>query len=402
MGIWRSILGLDGPALAVAAEAADAPKFTTNIDSGVLYGARTLDDWIYRSRRITRTEALRVPAVKRARDLIAGGIGQLPLRVYDADGRIATGFSPNLFTQPEPGIAPSVTWTHVVEDLLLFGHAWLRATATGWHGHVIEVRRLDPETVTIQPEWVHYSEGSALVWPDRPGLIRVDSPNLGLLDASPAVRACVELERAALNASTGTPPVDYFTVDGEVSPFEDDTAAVEFLDSWTEARRTRSTGLVPVGLKYENGSWDPEKLQLAEARTFAVLEVARLTGIDAEELSVSTTSRTYSNMQDRRRHRLESVYGPYMAAIEQLLSLDGAPVSVTPRGYRVGFDPSAFLRLDDLAAAQTDQILVTSGIATPNEIRGRRGLDPVDGGDELTVTPMPAAAPAPSKETADV
>lgn len=378
MGFLRSLIaGKLDPRVEFVADSTPA-RFSTAIDSGVLYGTPTLDDWIFKTGRITRTEALRVPAVKRARDLICGAIGQFVLKVYDPQGRVATTFSPSLFPQTEPGIAPSVTWTRVVEDLLLFERAWLRTTSVGWHGLPAEARRLDPETVTIQPDYVYYPEGAAKVWPTIPGLTRIDSPNGGLLDASAAIRACVALERATLNYVDGAPPIDYFRPADDADPFESDEDARAFLDLWEETRRERGTGYVPAAVTYETGGWDPEKLQLASAREFAITEVARLTGIDAEDLSVSTTSRTYFNAQDRRRSRIEDVLGPYMTAIEGRLSMP----DVTPRGYTVRFDTSAFLRLDDFSAAQADSVLIASKILTPAEAREKRGLEPLAAADQ--------------------
>lgn len=369
------------------------PRFAVDADSGILYGTPTLDDLIYHRGRISRAEALRVPAVKRARDLIAGAIGQFPLRVLDPTGRPAETFRPNLFEQPEEGIAPSVTWTRVVEDMLLFERAWLERIAVGWHGRIVTARRLEGDTVTVQPDYVQTRYGSAKVWPAIDGLLRIDSPNGGLLECSAAIRACIFLERAAVNAADGMPPIDYFTPADDADPAEDEDV-VAILDEWADNRRARRTGYVPASLKYNVAGWDPEKLQLAEAREQAVLEVARLTGIDAEELSVSTTSRTYANTQDRRRVRVEDVLGPYMTAIESRLSMD----DVTPHGYTVRFDPSAYLRLDDDKAATADAALITARVLLPNEARSKRGLEPLDGGDEF---PAPKPAAAPDREKAD-
>lgn len=397
MGFWQNAFGLgevvssvtDAPTMTERAVAGAGPAFSVDIDSGVLYGTPTLDDAIFRNRRISREEALRVPAVKRARDLICGAIGQFPLRFYDPNGNPATTFSPNLFQQPETGHAPSVTWTRVVEDMLLHERAWLRVVAVGWHNRPIEVRRLDPETVTVQQDYVYYPEGAAKVWPEHAGLIRIDSPNGGLLD-SPAIRACIALDRAVLSAVDGAPPIDYFTPTEGADPEEADV--VDLLDSWADARRKRRTGYVPAAVQYNSAGWDPEKLQLAEARTFAITEVARLTGIDAEELSVSTTSRSYFNGQDRRRSRIEDVLGPYMTAVEGRLSMN----DVSPIGYTASFDTSGFLRLDDLAAAQTDSALITARILTPDEARAKRGLEPLGlpAPDAAPALPTPAPTPA--------
>lgn len=398
MGKIASFFGFDSPVVTAAVERSSAPdiqgaQFAVDIDSGVLYGTPTLDDFIYGLGRISRAEALRVPAVKRARDLICGGIGKFPLYLYGADGRTVDW---SLLTQPEAGVARSISITRVVEDLLLDERAWWKITHVGWHGKPAEVRRLDPESVTVQPEYVYYPEGAAKVWPDRPGVIRIDSPNPGLLANSPAIRACIALDRATLNYVDGTPPIDYFTPAEGADPADDD-AVVEMLDAWQTARRTRATGYVPAALKYNIAGWDPEKLQLANVREFAITEVARLTGIDAEELSVPTTSRTYFNAQDRRRQRIEDVLGAYMTAIEGRLSMD----DVTPHGYTVQFDTSSYLRLDDMDAATADATLINARVLVPDEARARRGLEPLglpgpqreatEPQDDTTPAALPAA-----------
>ena len=85
-----------------------------------------------------------------------------------------------------------------------------------------------------------------------------------------------------------------------------------------------------------------------------------------------------------------------MRAIELRLSMD----DVTPHGYTVEFDTSGYLRLDDLAAAQSDEVLVRAKILRPNEARTKRGLEPIEGGDDFAA-PAALPAPAPVQEIAN-
>lgn len=366
--------------MGAAVESAGTRVYSVDVDSGVLYGTPTLDDYIYGRAAISRREALAVPAIKRARDLICGGIGQFPLILVGPDGKQQDW---SLLTQPESGVARSVTMTRTVEDMLLTERAWWRTTHVGWHGKPAEVVKLDADTVTVVPQYVNYPEGQAKVWPEIPGLVRFDSPNGGLLTASTGIRAYIALSRIAMQAVDGAPPIDWFTAADDEDDPEDDEVK-EHLDDWAAARRKRRTAFVPRHLKYNRDGYNPEQLQMSQAREFAITEIARLTGIDAEELSVSTTSRTYFNAQDRRRDRLESVLGPYMTAIEGRLSME----DVTPRGYITKFDTSSYLRLDDQAAAQTDATLINAHVLSPAEARDKRGLDPNTGPD-VPATPAP-------------
>lgn len=363
----------------VLADPAAAVAFTT-IDSGVLYGTPTLDDYIYGRGKVSRADALSVPAIKKARDLICDGIGQLPLVMYDPDGKPVDW---DILNQLEAGVARTVSLTRVVEDMLMDERAWLRTTAKGWHGYPVECVRLDSDTVTIQPKIENYGYGTATVWPHVEGLTRIDSPNQGLRSLTRAIRTLILLEGAGLRHVEGAPPLDYFTPSDPAMDLEDDEVT-EVLDSWTAARQKRATAFVPSGLKYETAGWNPEQLQLVEARQFAITEIARMTGIDAEELSVPTTSRTYFNGQERGRDRVRNVLGPYMRPIEERFSMN----DLTPPGFTVKFDPSGYFEPDDLTAAQADEILVNSQIITRNEARAKRGLAPLG---EPTPQPAPAA-----------
>lgn len=375
--------------LSAAARETEAPAFTVDIDPGTLYGVATIDEaliWMQGQRRISRREAIAVPAVKRARDLIAGGIGQLPLRLYDSANRVTEW---SLLSQPEAGIPSTVTWTNTADDLLFSARSWLKVTHVGWHGKPAEVVKLDVDSVTAHPETRTYKtpggSGSAALFPENSHLIRIDSPNDGLLTAgSRAIRALGRLEVAALNAADGIPPMDYFSPAEGADPLEDEDVT-DLLNEWIAARKERRTAYVPAALKYNSNSLNPKELQLNEARELAVTEIARLSGVDSEELGVSTTSRTYANQQDRRKWFLDFTLGPYMRAIESRLSMD----DVTPHGYTVRFDTSDFLRADDKTTAETDKILAEAKILTVDEIRARRGLEP-----------LPAPAPTPAETPA--
>lgn len=404
---FRSLLGLDAaPAVAAAAASSEAlasgARFSVSIDPGTLYGYSTVEEAVRvlgAGGDISRDIAIRVPAVKRARDLIAGGLGQLPLHMHAVTGAVE---SWALFEQPEEGRAPSVTWTDVLDDMLFQpgpngkGIARLQVTHYGWHGKPAQVKRMVPGRHTKgRGGWWVNRDGKPAEWVPDAHVIELESPNDALLKAGArAIRVLAALEVGALNAVNGIPPMDYFTHEGEASPFEDDTEAQEFLDAWLAARQARATGLIPEGLKYNSNTINPKDLQLVEAREFAIAEIARLTGVDSEELSVATTSRTYFNAQDRRRGRIDFTLGPYRAAVEGRLSMP----DVTPRGYVVRFDTSEFTRADDLTTAQTDAALLAAGIVTVDEVRATRGLEPLPA-SAATSAPAEVGSQTPEQET---
>lgn len=335
--------------------------------------------------RVSRREAVQVAAVKRSRDLIAGSLGTLPLIVVRRDLTVET---TSWLQQPERDVPRSVTMTRTVEDLLFEGIAWWKITEFSgvWPSRIV---RLDPRTVDVLKDGrVHVTgdghRGQADEWPVDSQLIRFDSPNDALLVAGArAIRQCLMLDTAAARYADGAPPLDYFSPAEGIDP-GDDEEILEILNAWQIARRTRATGYVPASLKYNLGGWNPEQLELADQRQHAVLEIARVAGVDPEELGVSTTSRTYANQFDRRKAFLDFTLGAYRAAVEDRLSMG----DVTPRGQVVRYDLDAFLRTDAKTRFETIKLGLEVGAIDQAEVRPSENKPPL-------TTPPAAPAPAP-------
>jgi hypothetical protein len=355
VGFWRTVFGLDLPEVV---EAASAPTFAVedlvggaDIDPAV-FGLASYANPTSPAPRIDRRSAIQVPAVKRSRDLVAGTLGGLPLDQFDAAKRPVVN---QLFVQPERNVPRSVTMTRLFEDLFFEQTAWWKVTERYWsatgRGWPSFVKRIHPGRVAVDDERDRvYVDGKEV---DQADLIRFDSPTDGLLKAGArAIRTCLALDAYAANAAQGIPPIDFFTPADDLDPFEggteddeDDDEIEEFLDRWQTMRRRRVTGYVPYGLKYNVGGFDPKALQMAEQRQHAVLEIARVAGIDPEELGVSMTSRTYANQFDRRKAFTDFTLGQYRNAVEDRLSMG----DVTPQGNYVKFNLDAFLRSDPAA-----------------------------------------------------
>lgn len=329
--------------------------------------------------RIDRRSAIQVPAVKRVRDLIAGTLGGLPVDLIGPDN--VRGNYGALLEQPERNVPKSVTYARLFEDMLFEGVAWWLVVEFGWHNYPTKVRRLRPGQVTVDE-----TTGVVLVDGKKPAdgtLIRFDSPTDALLVAGArAIRTCLNLDAAAARAADGTPPMEYFTPATEVDPFDTDEEVKEFLGDWKAARQERTSAYVPAAVKLNVHGWNPEQLQLADARQHAVLEIARVGGVDPEELGVSTTSRTYANAFDRRKNFTDFTIGQYRQAFEDRLSMG----DITPGGYVARQNLDAFLRSDPKTRMETYALGLEVGAYD-----GRQEVRHLEGGAPLT-------QPAPVKE----
>lgn len=368
MGILRNAFGLGE--IVHSSEVVDGVLAAFAVDEGsidpAVFGLTTYAASAPRAPRMDRATAMQVPAVKRSRDLVCTSSGGLRLRLKRAQDGAYGAWS--LFDQPERDTPRSVTMTRLFEDMFFEGVAWWDVTEFGWHTYPSFVRRLAPGRVAVTDGRV-YVDGRERRDAAHT-LIRFDSPNDALLSAGArAIRTCLMLDQAAANMADGVPPADFFTPGEGMDPATTDAEIVDMLDKWQASRRARSTGYVPAALEYHAGGWSPEQLQLADARQHAVLEIARVAGVDPEELGVSTTSRTYSSDWSRRKGFLDFTLGGYLNAVSDRLRM----TDVTPNGYEPEIDLDGFLRSDPLARYTAYKAGIEAGALDPAEVRQAEG-----------------------------
>lgn len=384
MGFWRRVAGWLGAA-AVPHRFSETPP--RPIDQVILEmsgrGAAP---------RVSRVEALSVPAVQRGRNMICA-IATLPL-VQTGPGRKVVRNA--LLEQIDPDVANVVTLAQTVEDLLFDAVSWWRITGFGFDGFPMTARHVDVGSVSLDPppgaSLAPLPSGldphEAVVWVDAKvvpasEMIRFDSPNPATLRVGGrAIRRAILLDKAAAMYSDDPRPLDYFSPAEGADEIEDDEVAV-ILAKWKASRKKRSTAWVPRSMKYNTvDSPSPADLQLAELQKQAGLDIANALGIDPEDLGISTTSRTYANAVDRRIDRINDVLAPFMRAITDRLSMG----DVTKRGYVVTFDLDDYMKSNPTERWGTYKIAKEIGVMDPEEIREKEGLS--------VGAPKPEPAPA--------
>lgn len=354
--------------------------------------------------RIGRAEALSVAAVQRGRNALCS-IATLPLVQYRGLEIVRSPF----LEQIDPDVANVVTLAQTIEDLAFDGISWWLITAQDRDRYPLAARHLEVGAVSLDPPkgaanpfpsgrdargvpvvWVHGEPKGADV------LIRFDSPNPGLLSANArAIRRALLLDKLAETYADNPIPLDYFTDnldDPSVDPMEDDEVDA-FLAEWQADRKRRSTGWIPGNVKrIDVNAPSPAELQLVERQKQVTLEIANGSGVDPEDLGVSTTSRTYFNAQDRRTTRINETYAPFMQAITQRLSMG----DVTRRGHVVRFDLSDYLKPDSEGLIAYWKGLKEMGVVDEQWIGEQAGVsaDVVTRAAAAAPKPTPAAPPA--------
>jgi len=377
----------------VALTSEPGPQFVIDSSSvpPEIFGLPAYEATIGPAARLTRSEAIQCAAVKRARDIVAGTIGALPLNYLSPEFEA----QPNpLLSQPEEAVPRSVTMTQTLDDLLFEARAFWRVTERDPDGWPVKVRRLEARSVDVRDEQKVYvrrdgsNQGSAWEFVPDEDLIRFWSPNDPLLVAGArAIRTLLRLDAAASRYAEAPMPSGMF------SPMEgadsDDILqgeeVDEFLADWEAKRRARATAYVGGSIKFEPLQWDPASLQLVETREGAVRDIARLVGISAEDLEVSTTSRTYLNAVQKQQELVNYTLAGYISAVQDRLSMG----DVSAEGFTARFDLGGLVRADELTRVQTYQAAVALGLYSLETAQKREQVPPNE-------APAPAA-PAPLK-----
>jgi hypothetical protein len=330
--------------------------------------------------KVSRREALSVPAVRSADRLISAKIATLPLVVRNKALEVQES---SFLLQPEIDRPYFNTMSATIRDLLFDNVAYWQVIDRDFDGYPAVVRRLEVGSVRIQNGVAYIGGRKAL--PGELIIFYGPNENGALYEGARAIRQSLELDKTAARYAAEPQMIGYFTPadDTPVDYEPDPVATSEFMGDYRDARKTHAEGYVPRSLKHVNLTIDPKQLQLVEARQHAVLEIARAFGIDAEDLGVSTTSRTYFNSEDRTKQTIVGTLSPYMNAVEQRLSMQ----DVTRPGHTTRFDVEELLRPSQAERFANYSTGKAAGFLTIEEIRTEENLPALED-TNLPVQPL--------------
>lgn len=302
----------------------------------------------------TREEFMSVPTGARARNIICSSIASIGLEVIDrSTGLEIDDATPRVIRTPDPRVPGSATYVWTCEDLLLYGYAYWQITEFfADTNRVRSVQRVNPTRVTIQTnslatEIEYYMvDGSPVPNYGLGSLVVFNGNDEGVLNrAGRTIRTGAELERAAAMYAREPIPSMVLKSNGTALPAD---RIAKLLDSWASARRNRGTAFLNADVTLETVGFDPEKLQLAAARSYIATEIARACGIPAYYVDANTgSSMTYSNATTQRQTLLDFSLIPLMTSITERLSMP----DFVPSTQEVRYDLSDYLRGSDLERA---------------------------------------------------
>jgi phage portal protein BeeE len=329
--------------------------------------------------------AMRVPAFRRATNLISGTVAQLPL-VQWRNGELVE--DNPLLRQPEADRAAWVTMQRLVQDIAHYGKGYWMVRDVDAAGYPTKVRALEAEEVTEPEDNPYVVLWKGKEWPVShpagPGtnvgqvIVFTGFDEGVLVDGAQSIALAIALEEAAKRyADVPLPSIALKNTGADLPP--DQVEAL--LAAWEEARANRATAYLSSVVDTETFGFSPAELTLTEARNFASLEIARLFNLDGFWIgaNMSGASLSYSNRVDLRKDLIDITLIDYMAPIEQRLSMRDVTPTLTSNVVR--FSTVDFLRsnLQDRVAIVT-ALLPYPGVMSEAEARDFLRDTPSKGG----------------------
>lgn len=284
-------------------------------------------------RPLTRGDAISIPAVSKARNLLVSTIAKWPLVAMKGDAELPADDQPTFLYRTNSTVSPHERMVWTIDCGIFHGVALWEVT----RGEAKDGRRpiLDAAYVP-KSEWK--IEDGQILLRDQPAdaddVLLFNFPSEGLLNiAKRTLRGALDQEAAWVGrARNPIPLIELHQTDDTLS----DEEVKPFVSAWSTARRSPdgAIGYTPQGLEVIVHGDVPTDLMIegrnavrTDVGSFVNVRVAMLDG------TIGVDSLTYTTKDGERNSFYEFDVPFWSDAIEQRLSLD----DVVPRGTRVRF-----------------------------------------------------------------
>lgn len=295
---------------------------------------------------MTRIEAMAVPAMKRARQIICTSIARMPLRAYNGEALAVS--QPRWIDRTDGALSPYHRMLWTIDDCLFYG--WSLWTLTrGADGQVLTADRIAWERWDFDAVGRVEVDGELVNELDVCLIPGIDE---GVLYASArSIRHASKLIRSAdVAAETPSAQLELHQTSDHELPRD---KVLELVNDWAAARRGKNGGVAYTNSAIEvreHGAADAHLL--VEGRNAAAVDVARAAGIPASLIDATgpNSTLTYETTEGRNAELVDYGLAGFMAAVSARLGMD----DMSPRGMRMAFDLTSFVQSGALAVNPQD------------------------------------------------
>jgi len=325
--------------------------------------------------RVSRKDAMSVPSIARARNLICGTVASIPLEYYNKrTGEVMA--APRWISQLAKNQPSFITLNWLVDSLLFYGVAYLRVTeryAEDGRPSAFEWIANTRVTYTTDLEGIMITQYYVDIQPiDMNDIVTIQGLDEGVLErAGRTIQSAIDINKAASVASATPMSSGILKNTGaDLPPAE----VSGLLSAWKRSRQNNSTAYLTSTLEFQSTQFSPKDMMYNEAIQNLSTEIARAMNVPAYYLSADqNTTMTYANVQDERKQFYALSIEPYIQEIQARLSMD----DISTSGHEVRFAVfDTFLKNDPLVELQVIEKLLTLGLITTEQAMEMTDLTP--------------------------
>lgn len=280
---------------------------------------------------MSRADAITIPAVSKARNLLVSTISQFPLVALKGDARVPQ--QPSWLYRTDSGVSPYERMAWTVDDLIFLG-ASLWVTERGSEKQITNAEWVPPQDWKITDGFILVNDEPV----DDSEVILFNSPFEGLLNiASRTLRGARDLERAWTARMKNPINITEFRVVDDTNLEQDEVD--EWEAAWLAKHKSGepSFGVTPAGVElHTHGEENGDSSMYLESRNAVRTDVGSFLNVRASMLdgTAGVDSLTYTTSEGERNSFYEFDLPFWTSPIEAALSQD----KCVPRGTRVRFD----------------------------------------------------------------
>lgn len=287
------------------------------------------------------------------------------------------------------GLTRKLGFNQIMVSLLLRGNAFINIAAIDEFGTPSLLQVLCPDTVRVDVDKqtgqrIYKVNGEpfpaarmvhivGLALPGQPvgiSLLQYAKRTIGLGIAAE--------EFGSMFFGSGAHMSGLITVPGDLDRDQARALKENFESKHSGLRHAHSVGVLTGGAEWKPISVNPDEAQFIQTRQMQISEIAMLFGVPPH--MIGQTDRTTSwgtGIEEQTLGFLKYTLQAWVQRIEDAWS------AMLPTGMKARFNFEGLLRSDTATRYASYQAARTAAFMTPNEIRAKEDLPPIDGGDDL-------------------
>lgn len=360
------------------------------------YGSFSISSFFGAQANVTEEQAMQIPAVASAVELISSSVAQLPIYLYQKNNEgevVKVEDRRNFLLNGEPNefINAHNFKKQIAKDYLFYGASYTKAEKV--RNDVIALYNLPMKNITVTK---YISEGyklSAIIsfdggaqksefTPDELIIILKDSEDgftsSGVLEKnSNTLRLAIDEQSYTSGIlKNGALPVGVLKASSRLT----EAAITRLRTSWENlysgAAKAGKTIILEEGLDYQAISMKPNELDLTNIKKSSLSDVARIFNVPESMLNASANK--YASNEQNNIYFLQYCLSPVITSIESAINKALLLESEKENGYYFHFDTSALLRTTEKEKIESTVHAMEKGVYSFNEARGRLDLPKLD------------------------